>query len=173
MTQLEICVDVWKYNRTKKEKNVKFLLSNYDDSCLFTYKGQVFRTIEHALQFAKCSLFHPSLAHQFAVSSNSKLAFGSGADAWLYGTKIVYTKMEKETWQDAYISYLADVTAEKYAQNLDKQVCTVLCATLDAELWFKETRKGVPHARTRAFYLEEIRDSIRPVMAVFNYCFSE
>ena len=151
-----------------------FTLSNFDNSCEFNYEDETFRTIEHAMQYAKYRIFDQKNATQFSLLSGSKLSKRSGARARQIGRQLTLSLEQRKNWKMVYDIYIAFITEEKFSQNLLSEATLKLCDTKDAELWFCKSGdiNGCvkENKYVRLHYLESIRERIATVQSVINTC---
>lgn len=129
----EYAVDMAKYRELSQVSHWRQKLSNFSDSCVITYGGVSFRTIEHAFHFAKCSLADAQTAQDFAIESGSALSKGSGLDARRARKLVNLGENDLRLWSAQRPDFLKEMWRQK-AEN-DPEFRRILLLTHDAELW--------------------------------------
>jgi predicted NAD-dependent protein-ADP-ribosyltransferase YbiA (DUF1768 family) len=134
------------------------LLSNFDDSVLFMFMGRTFRSVEHALHYAKIHGVNPVKAEAFTVESGSPLGMGTGREAQRNRKMVVLSEEQIAAWNTISLEVMRAAAFAKYLQNKDSLPAQILVATGTAELYHLVTRRGKPSELVRFHHLEEIRD---------------
>ena len=129
------------------------VLSNFHDSSVFEFRGQMYRSIEHVFQGIKSSLVDEAKGLHFTLNSGHAIGNGSGQNAQRKRKYCTLNKEQIETWKTMGPEVMKEAAIAKYTQ--DKKARKVLLATGNAQLWHQ-----VPgQAPVRFEHLEEIRAS--------------
>lgn len=106
-------------------------LSNFD-VFPFTYEGHMFRTIEHAFQWAKINTVDSAKAHVFCLDSKSQISRGHGAVARSQRRLVNLIDDELYYWNSIKGEVIRNITLAKIQQSAIHQL--ILRLTKDAQL---------------------------------------
>jgi predicted NAD-dependent protein-ADP-ribosyltransferase YbiA (DUF1768 family) len=125
----------------------------------FRYKGQTYRTVEHAFQAAKIALVDPDVARRFALESGDAIGRADGQVAQK-NRKIARLNAEQlARWDAMKDRVMEEATVEKMHANTREsaEARRVLKATRNAQLWHLMKQRGKESTPVRFQHLERIR----------------
>lgn len=135
-------------------RDFRSLLSDEAPSNVW-YKGQLYRTVEHAVQAARVRLLDADLAGLFALDSRSPLSRAEGSTARKVGSRhaALLSPEAREIWESRRRACLWDLWLEKFR---GERFAAALLGTGEAELW----HGSVAPRSVRRVSLEEMRKHV-------------
>lgn len=150
----EVISNSEEYTKLAKIKNWRKILSNFHE-CQFKYRGNTYKSIEHAFQGAKISMVNPEEGFKFTLESGSHIGTGDAEMARKNRKLVTLKKAQIKEWDSIKHNIIAEIAIEKY--KVCPEAVNVLKATNNAQLWHIVIR-GEP---VRFIHLEKIRETLK------------
>lgn len=131
------------------------MLSNFDTSGDFVWRGRTYRSVEHAFQGAKISLQDDTKGYLFCLESGSDISRGDGSVAQKNRKLVKLTPDNIRKWGDMSMNIMSDISRSKFDQCAEWR--HMLHCTGDAELWHLSLQRGKPSTLIRFKHLEDLR----------------